>query len=87
MRKTALLAFVFLTGCFQQPSLTSAQMDAQDEAYCKRQTTQRYADCRKARIAYRQTPDHSLLFQQIQFREMHDLSCMGQACGGHLGRP
>jgi len=41
MRKTALLAFVFLTGCFQQPSLTSAQMDAQDDANCKQQTTQR----------------------------------------------
>jgi hypothetical protein len=80
MRKTALLAFAFLTGCSHQSILTSAQMDAQDYAYCKKQTTQRYADCRKARVASRQMPDRSMLFQQIEFREMHDLACMGGVC-------
>jgi PBP1b-binding outer membrane lipoprotein LpoB len=80
MRKMALLAIVFLAGCSHQPSLTSAQMDAQDDAYCKQQTTQRYADCRKARIAYRQTSANAQLFQMIEFREAHDLMCMGGAC-------
>jgi hypothetical protein len=77
--KMAMLAFVFLAGCFYRPTLTLAQLDAQDPAYCKQQRTQRYADCRKERLAYRQV-DHSMLFQQMEFREMHDLMCMGGPC-------
>jgi hypothetical protein len=103
MRKAALLAFVFLTGCSHQPSLTPAQqqelaleqMAAQDDAYCKQQTTQKYADCRNARIAYRQTAAanasaNAQMFQAAtaaqavqnaqQAQAMHNLQCMGGTC-------
>jgi hypothetical protein len=57
MRSLSLLALVFLSGCSHQPTETYAQqqkgvfaqMAAKDDAYCKQQKAQPYADCRNVR--------------------------------------
>jgi hypothetical protein len=103
MRRLLLLAFVFLTGCAHQPSLTPAQqqelalqqMAAEDDTYCKQQQARAYADCRNARIAYRQTmaantSANAQMYQAAaaaqaaqnaqQAQAMRNLRCLGGNC-------